>query len=88
MPADKNILVLDAEKGSYTVEKAPAGSVGPIDVSVHYHLNVLKSYTKDVYDPDNALVFGCGPFAGAKIGGVYRATFFARSPIWKGLFSS
>ena len=88
MSTDKNILVLDAEKGSYKVEAVPSGSVGPIDVSVHYHLNVLKSYTKDVYDPDNALVFGCGPFAGAKIGGVYRATFFARSPIWKGLFSS
>ena len=88
MLSDKKVLVLDASKGKATVDTAPEGSVGPIDVSVHYHLNVLKSYDKDIYDPDNALVFGCGPFAGAKIGGVYRATFFARSPVWKGLFSS
>lgn len=88
MVVSKNILVLDAGTNSYQVDKVPSGSVGPIDVSTHYHLNVLKSYAKDVYDPDNALIFGCGPFAGSKIGGVYRATFFARSPVWKGLFSS
>ncbi|MBW6462220.1 MAG: hypothetical protein K0B07_04195 [DPANN group archaeon] len=88
MVADKNILILDASDSSFKVETVPSGSVGPIDVSTHYHLNVLKSYFKGVYDPDNALIFGCGPFAGAKIGGVYRATFFARSPVWKGLFSS
>ncbi|NOQ56309.1 MAG: hypothetical protein GQ477_05915 [Nanohaloarchaea archaeon] len=88
MVASKKILVLDAGDNSHHVDKVPRGSLGPIDVSTHYHLNVLKSYAKDVYDPDNALVFGCGPFAGSKIGGVYRATFFARSPIWKGLFSS
>ena len=88
MVVSKNILVLDASTNSYQVDDVPSGSVGPIDVSTHYHLNVLKSYSKDVYDSDNALIFGCGPFAGSKIGGVYRATFFARSPVWKGLFSS
>ncbi|MCK5042934.1 MAG: hypothetical protein KAR51_02815, partial [Candidatus Aenigmarchaeota archaeon] len=66
MLSDKKVLVLDASKGKAVIEAAPLGSVGPIDVSVYYHLNVLKSYDKDVYDPDNALVFGCGPFAGAK----------------------
>ena len=88
MSTIKKILILDANNNTSYTENAPKDSIGPIDVSTHYHLNILKTYDKDVYDPENALIFGCGPFAGSNIGGVYRATFFARSPLWKGLFSS
>jgi glyceraldehyde-3-phosphate dehydrogenase (ferredoxin) len=51
---------------------------GALEFSIDYHLNVLKSYRKDVYHEDNAVIIGCSPFS---FPGSGRAIVVFRSPL-------
>lgn len=62
--------------------------LGPIDVGIHLHLDIYQSYKQDVYDPNNVVVLGKGPFAYGGVFGAHRMVFVFRSPLSKGIHVS
>lgn len=83
----QRVLHLDVHDGKHLVKEYKEYS-GIVDLGVDLHLNTLRSYMYDVYDPRNAVVIGRGPFAGGGLFGAHRLTVVFRSPRTKGLFVS
>ncbi|MCD6158157.1 MAG: glyceraldehyde-3-phosphate ferredoxin oxidoreductase, partial [Euryarchaeota archaeon] len=83
----QRVLHLDVHDGKHLVKEYREYS-GIVDLGVDLHLNTLRSYMYDVYDPRNAVVIGRGPFAGGGLFGAHRLTVVFRSPRTKGLFVS
>uniref|UniRef100_A0A832CXR8 Aldehyde ferredoxin oxidoreductase n=1 Tax=Ignisphaera aggregans TaxID=334771 RepID=A0A832CXR8_9CREN len=61
--------------------------LGPIDLGVKIH-HELESWKYNVFDPQNALILGAGPFAGSRLFGSHRLVAIFRSPESKGLHFS
>ena len=80
------VLFVDVEKEESRIEEINDEKIlGPLDLGIHLHKNVYKSYEKDVYDPSNVVIIGTGPlnYAGAQ-----RGVVVFRSPLHGGIHSS
>ena len=64
------------------------GVLGPLDLGIDLHLNYYKSYVYGVFDPNNVMVLGKGPFTGGGLFGAHRLVFIFRSPLTRGLYVS
>ncbi|MCS7111803.1 MAG: hypothetical protein N3E36_07265 [Sulfolobales archaeon] len=85
---DYKVLRIDVGTGKWVVESYRASEVlGPIDAGITIH-EKLQSWSKDVFDPSNAVVIGSGLFAGSKLFGTHRLVAVFRSPETKGLHVS
>lgn len=85
---DYKILRIDVSTGNWTIESYKTSEVlGPIDAGTTIH-EKLQSWSKDVFDPSNAVVIGAGIFAGSKLFGTHRLIAVFRSPESKGLHVS
>jgi len=83
------VVFVDVEKRIWQLEKFSFTKyLGPIDLGIDLHLNKFKSFMYDVFHGNNALVMGCGPFAGSKLFGAHRLVFVFRSPHSGGLHVS
>ena len=58
---------------------------GILDLGIYLHLERYKSYSKDVFSKENAMVIGAGSW---NYGGTQRGVFVFRSPIHGGIHSS
>jgi glyceraldehyde-3-phosphate dehydrogenase (ferredoxin) len=80
---------LDASDHKLSIEHLPLeDALGPISFALQCHRDRYRSFEVDPYDARNALCFGAGPLAGARLYGFHRLIFAARSPLWHGFFIS
>jgi len=80
---------LDASDHKLRIEHLPLeDALGPISFALQCHRDRYRSFEVDPYDARNALCFGAGSLAGAKLYGFHRLIFAARSPLWHGFFMS
>ncbi|HDR53728.1 MAG TPA: glyceraldehyde-3-phosphate:ferredoxin oxidoreductase [archaeon] len=81
------MIVARVDVGKKKVEFEESKSTGPIDegLRIHHH---TRSFSKRIYDPANALVFGMGPLADLGLPGTHRLTFAFRSPLSGGFYIS
>ena len=61
---------------------------GAVDAGVKIHQQEFETYSKDPYDPKNAVVFSAGPFVNPALPGSMRGVVTFRSPLTRGLFVS
>ena len=74
------VLRLNVSTGDWKIDEYNVEEVlGPIDIALKIH-EELATWSKNVFDPDNAVVIGTGIFAGSKIFGVHRLVVVFRSP--------
>ncbi|MEM4740909.1 MAG: aldehyde ferredoxin oxidoreductase N-terminal domain-containing protein [Ignisphaera sp.] len=74
------VLRIDVSSGKWSIHEYRLGEVlGPIDVGIKIH-EELATWSKDVFDPSNAVVISTGPFAGSKLFGTHRIVAVFRSP--------
>ena len=86
---ERRALFIDVAEKSWKLEKVKDERIlGVVDFAVEMHLNRYESWRYDALSPKNALIFGVGPLAASNIPGTHRLIFAARSPIWKGFFTS
>ena len=83
----QKILHVDLDRPSYRVREYE-GYLGPLDLGVHLHLEVYKSYEAEVYSGRNIVFLGRGPFAGGGLFGAHRMIAVFRSPLTRGLHVS
>lgn len=89
MAMEYKVVFVDVGKRVWRLERFPLTRyLGPIELGVDLHLNRFKSFMYDVFHENNALVMGCGPFAGSSLFGVHRLIFVFRSPHSRGLHVS
>ena len=89
MVKEYKVVFVNVEEKTWQLEKFPLTKyLGPIDLGVDLHLNKFKSFMYDVFHENNALIMGCGPFAGGKLFGTHRLIFVFRSPHSRGLHVS
>lgn len=80
---------LNASDRTLRIEALPLEeALGPISFALLCHLDRYKSFEVEPFDERNALCFGAGPLAGARLYGFHRLIFAARSPLWNGFFIS
>ncbi len=73
-------LRINVENGSWYIKEYDGNEIiGPIDLGIHIH-EELKTWEKDVFDPNNAVIIGAGLFAGSKLFGTHRLVVIFRSP--------
>jgi len=82
---DKKILYVNKYK--YDIETFK-NKLGIIEVGINIHLNKVQSYKYNVFDPENVVIVGKGPFAGGALFGSHRLTIVFRSPITRTIFAS
>ncbi len=88
MPKRK-ALFIDTGNRNWRIEEVEDERIlGVVDFAVEMHLNRYESWRHHPINPKNALIFGVGPLAASNIPGTHRLIFCARSPIWKGFFTS
>ncbi len=80
------MIVIDLEKQRMKELRLP--SSGAVDAGIKIHSAEYETYSRDVYDPKNALVFSAGPFAHPDIQGGNRGVVSFRSPMTGGFFVS
>jgi len=83
------VKVLHVNVSTCKYEVKEYGNVlGPLDLGIELHLNYYKSYGYEVFNPNNVVVLGKGPFVGGGLFGAHRLVFVFRSPVTKGLYAS
>jgi len=82
------VLRLNVSTKKWSLSSYSVGEVlGPIDIGIKIH-NEMESWSKDVFDPANALIIGSGVFAGSKLIGTHRLVTVFRSPETGGMHVS
>jgi glyceraldehyde-3-phosphate dehydrogenase (ferredoxin) len=81
-------LQIDVSTGRFKVEDLGKDVIGPIDVGIKLHLDIYKSYEKEIYDSHNIVLIGRGVFAGGALYGTHRLIAVFRSPLTRGLHVS
>lgn len=80
------VLFINAKEKSFWEENIEDERIkGVLDLGIHLHLEKYKSYSKDVFSPDNVLIVGAGSL---NYGGTQRASFVFRSPLHGGIHCS
>jgi len=82
------MLILDLEKRDYEKVEEEKEKLGVLEVALHYHLNVLKSYEEEPYSKKNDIFIGTCPFNSPYLPGTHRVTIAFRSPLTGTFFSS
>ncbi len=80
------MLVVDVSKRK--LKEIRMNVSGAVDAGVKIHQHEFETYSRDPYDPKNAVVFSAGPFANPAIPGSLRGVVTFRSPLTRGLFVS
>ncbi|NPA76978.1 MAG: hypothetical protein GXN93_04475 [Candidatus Diapherotrites archaeon] len=80
------MIVIDLDKQKMKELRLP--SSGAVDAGIKIHSSEYETYSRDPYDPRNALVFSAGPFAHPDIQGANRGVVSFRSPMTGGFFVS
>ncbi len=81
----KVLFVNVGERSSWVEEIDDPRINGVLDLAIHLHSEKYKSYAKDVFHEDNAVIFGAGNLPW---GGTQRASFIFRSPLHGSLHCS
>uniref|UniRef100_A0A7C4FF11 Aldehyde ferredoxin oxidoreductase n=1 Tax=Ignisphaera aggregans TaxID=334771 RepID=A0A7C4FF11_9CREN len=82
------VLRLNVSTKKWSLSSYSIGEVlGPIDIGIKIH-NEMESWSRDVFDPANALIIGSGTFAGSKLFGTHRLVTVFRSPETGGIHVS
>lgn len=80
------VLFVNVKEKSFWEENVENEKIkGVLDLGIFLHLERYKSYSKDIFSPENALIIGAGPW---NYGGTQRASFIFRSPLHGGIHSS
>ncbi|MDN5358645.1 MAG: hypothetical protein PWP76_488 [Candidatus Diapherotrites archaeon] len=80
------MIVVDLNKKK--IKELRMSASGAVDAGLKIHQDEYETYSLDVYDPKNALVFAAGPFAHPDVQGGNRGVVSFRSPLTGGFFVS
>jgi glyceraldehyde-3-phosphate dehydrogenase (ferredoxin) len=79
-------LFINAKEKSFWIENIEHEKImGILDLGIFLHMERYKSYEKDVFSEENAVIIGRGKL---NYGGTQRGVFVFRSPLHGGLHSS